>query len=151
MLNLFGFQSETFDPYAGMSEQRKLKKMISKANIRLLLSKDKGFIKQKGLQSKTKVMLSNEHSNVNQSYEQPITTAFNSNGNTASIAVNSAEVHPVLDAIDVSKHQDYITDSLGLSYGMLASKHVAKSEVLDKAIHPTFERKTRTTADGRGT
>ena len=151
MLNLFGFESQTFDPYAGMSEHKKLKKMVSKANIRLLLSKDKGFMKQKGLQSKTKVMISNTGANVNQAYAQPVTTAFNNNGKTASIAVNSAEILPALEEIDVSKHQDFTTDSLSMSYNMLANKKSATGELLETSSKPTHVVVEELLADGAGT
>ncbi len=137
--NLFGFDSQTYNPYANMSDSRKIKKMVSKANIKLLLSKDKGFQKQKSLKSNTKTMISSTYTNVAEAYQQPITTAFNKHGKTSSIAVNSKEVLSTMEEIDISKQQDFITDSMSMAYSMLANKKSADSDFIDDNIRETQE------------
>ncbi len=135
--NLFGFDYEEYDPYAGMSHHSKLKKMVSKANIKLLLHKDKGFMKQKSLSKKTKVMIAQPDSSVSGSMPQPMSTAHNNNGKTSSIAVNPEHIDPILENVKVTEHQDFITDSMSMAYTMLANKKSYESETLVKQSQKT--------------
>ena len=119
MRNLFGFDSEYFDKYAGLGVNEKLKKWISKSNVDMVLNRFTPFTKTKNLKAPTKTILSIEGTNID-GVDAPV--AFHKSGKENKIYVNSAAVDERLSNFDIADQEDEFKR-------LMRSAYVARSDV----------------------
>ena len=89
MRNLFGFDSEYFDKYSGLSNFEKWKKFVSKSNVDMVLNRFTPFTKSKALKAPTTTVVSIDGTDID-GVDAPI--AFHKYGKENKIYVNNNKV-----------------------------------------------------------
>lgn len=117
--DLFGLGGRYVDRYAGLSNFERYKKMVSKANVDMVLNKFSPFVKAKKLKSPTKTVVSMDDTNIDGTYG-PI--VFHGTREENKIIVNNERVTEILDSIPKDKHADVFNS-------MMKSAYIARSDI----------------------
>ena len=120
MKNLFGWEDSGYlDRYAGMSDATKYKKIVTKANVDMVLNRFQPFNKVKNLNQSTRTIVSYSGTNI-ENTKSPI--VFNpGDRKNSQIIVNSEFMSKHLETIDVEDHEHNMIT-------MMKQAYVAKSE-----------------------
>jgi len=113
MKNLFGFNPQYFDKYAGMSSHEKQRKWVSKANVDMVLNRFTPFTKSKNLKAPTQTIVSVGGTNI-EGVDAPI--AFHKHGKENKIYVNNAKVDERLSKFDIEDQEDEFKRMMKAAY-----------------------------------
>jgi len=101
-MNLFNFEPEYYDKYAGYGSKEKYRKWVSKSNVDMVLNRFAPFTKAKGLKNATSTIISMDGTNIDD-VDAPI--SYHSNGSENKIYVNTQHLDERLAKFDIADRE----------------------------------------------
>ena len=132
MQDLFGWNSGYIDKYAGLGDYERYKKLVSKANVNMVLNHFTPFNKTKNLKAPTKTVISFDGSDI-ENTNGPVT--FHPKDNK--IFVNNASMTERLAKFDVKDRDQVFIDDMKRAYVARSEKDTIKSR-FDTAMPDRF-------------